>query len=80
VNLESGDECVILEGRAEQAHDPGSLGPVLEHHQAKYHWKMEPAPGEFWIVRPRVAFGWLCDGSGLDGGALYSQNRWTFEA
>jgi len=32
-------------------------------------------------VRPRVAFGWLCDGSGLDGGTLFSQTatRWTFD-
>jgi len=81
VNLESGDECVIVEGQARQVHDVASLSPVLPRYDAKYHWKMEPKPGEFWVVRPRVAFGWLCDGSGLDGGALYSQTatRWTFE-
>ena len=81
VNLESGDDCVILEGTAERVHDPSGLGPVLARYEEKYHWKMEPAPGEFWIVRPRVAFGWVCDGSGLDAGALYSATatRWTFD-
>lgn len=81
VNLESGDECVIVEGRAEPVAGLSDLGPVLARYEEKYHWKLEPAPGEIWRVRPRVAFGWLCDGTGLDGGVLYSQTatRWTFE-
>ena len=76
VNLESGDECVVVEGRARQVQDVASLSPVVARYEAKYHWKMEPAPGEFWVVRPRVAFGWLCDGSGLDGGTLPQTIRW----
>jgi hypothetical protein len=33
------------------------------------------------IRRPRVVFAWLCDGSGLDGGASFSQaaTRFRFE-
>jgi hypothetical protein len=81
VNLESGDECVILEGDAAPLLDEALTRRVAEAYNEKYQWNLEPRPGEFFAVRPRVVFGWLCDGSGLDGGALFSQSatRWTFE-
>jgi hypothetical protein len=81
VNLESGDECVILEGTASALMEPDTAREVAEAYNAKYSWDMKAEPGEFFCVRPRVAFGWLCDGSGLDRGALFSQTatRWTFE-
>lgn len=81
VNLESGDECVILEGEAVPLLADATTRRVTEAYNAKYHWNVEPAPGEFFEVRPRVVFGWLCDGSGHDGGALFSQTatRWRFE-
>ena len=80
VNLESGDECVILEGTAAPLDDAARIRPVVSAFNEKYHWNMEGKPGEFFEVRPRVAFGWLCDGSGRDGGALFSQTatRWRF--
>jgi len=81
VNLESGDECVILEGGAVLVHDKAVAERITDAYNEKYHWNMEPKPGEFFEVRPRVVFGWLCDGSGRDGGALFSQTatRWLFE-
>lgn len=81
VNLETGDECLILEGEATPLHDEASTQRVAEAYNQKYHWNLEAKPGEFFEVRPRVVFGWLCDGSGRDGGALFSQTatRWTFE-
>lgn len=81
VNLESGDECIILEGRAVRVEDEGTAKRVAESYNEKYHWDLEAQPGEFFVVRPRVVFGWLCDGSGRDGGALFSQTatRWRFE-
>lgn len=81
VNLESGDECVILEGRATLLAEDALCRRVTSAYNAKYQWDMEPRPGEFFAVTPRVAFGWLCDGSGCDGGALYSETatRWRFE-
>jgi hypothetical protein len=81
VNLESGDECVILEGVASPLQDVALTRQVTEAYNAKYHWNLEPKPGEFFEVRPRVVFGWLCDGSGRDAGALFSQTatRWRFE-
>jgi nitroimidazol reductase NimA-like FMN-containing flavoprotein (pyridoxamine 5'-phosphate oxidase superfamily) len=81
VNLESGDECVILEGTASLLLDEAPTRRVTAAYNEKYHWNMEPKPGEFFAVRPRRVFGWLCDGSGRDGGALFSQTatRWSFE-
>ena len=81
VNLESGDECVILEGVASPLQDVALTRRVTEAYNAKYHWNLEPKPGEFFEVRPQVVFGWLCDGSGRDAGALFSQTatRWRFE-
>jgi hypothetical protein len=81
MNLESGDECLILEGVATPLQDPASTRRVAAAYNEKYHWNLEPEPGEFFEVRPRVVFGWLCDGSGRDGGALFSQTatRWRFD-
>ncbi len=81
VNLESGDECVILEGTAALVHDVAVAGRVTAAYNEKYHWDMEAKAGEYFEVCPRVVFGWLCDGSGRDGGALFSQTatRWLFE-
>ncbi|NNL68159.1 MAG: pyridoxamine 5'-phosphate oxidase family protein [Myxococcales bacterium] len=81
IHLESADECVIVEGEASQIQDPSGLGPVIAQYDAKYSWQMKPAPGEFWRVTPRRAFGWLCDGSGEDGGAAFSATatRWRFD-
>lgn len=81
VNLESGDECVIVEGRATLVGDQELAVRVANSYNEKYHWNVEAKPGEFFEVHPRVVFGWLCDSSGRDGGALYSQTatRWLFE-
>lgn len=81
VNLESGDECVILEGVAAPLLDPDRTRRVADAYNAKYRWNLEAKPGGFFEVRPARAFGWLCDGSGRDAGALFSQTatRWRFE-
>jgi len=80
VNLESGDECVIFEGVASPLEDLDVVKVVTSLYNGKYQWNLEPKPGEFFLVRPRVVFGWLCDPSGSDGGALFSQTatRWVF--
>ncbi len=81
VNLESGDECVILEGETSLVHDPSLSERITSAYNEKYHWSLKATPGEFFEVRPRVVFGWLCDGTGRDGGSLFSQTatRWSFE-
>jgi hypothetical protein len=80
MHLESGDECVIVEGAASSLVAPERIARVTAAYNEKYHWNLEAQPDEFFELRPRVVFGWLCDGSGRDGGALYSQTatRWRF--
>ena len=81
VHLESGDECVIVEGVASEAHELDVVRRVTDAYNAKYSWNLEAKPGEFFEVKPRVIFAWLCDSSGQDGGALFSQTatRFLFE-
>ncbi len=81
-HLESGSETVILEGTAETLTDRARLAEVVRAYNLKYHMNMDPdaLPGPFYAVRPRVAFGWVSDDSGLDGGAAFhdSATRWRF--
>jgi PPOX class probable F420-dependent enzyme len=68
VHLESGDECVVLEGRAEVVSDAAALGPADAAYAAKYQdaqtgepyhlIQPEPSDSPIFRVRPAVAFGW----------------------
>jgi hypothetical protein len=82
VHLESGSEVVIIEGTAVTVADLSLLRRVVDAYNPKYHWDLDPEnlPGPFYAVRPRVAFGWVSDPSGLDGGAAFqgSATRWRF--
>ena len=82
VHLESGSEVVIIEGAAEMVGDAGLVKRVVSLYNSKYNWDMDPndLPGPFYVVRPRVAFGWLSDESGLDRGSAYhgTATRWRF--
>jgi len=82
VHLESGSETVILEGRAVLVEDRARVVTLVDPYNEKYHWDMDPddLPGPFYEVRPRVAFGWMSDDTGLDHGARFetSATRWTF--
>jgi hypothetical protein len=82
IHLESGDECVIVEGVASELHEAGLVRRVTDAYNTKYNWNFEAKPGEFFAVQPQVAFAWLCDGTGLDGGALFGQTatRFRFES
>jgi len=73
INLESADECVILEGTASPLLDLPRAEHVAALYNAKYSWNLEAKAGELLEVKPRVVFGWIVDGSGRDGGALFSQ-------
>ncbi len=79
VHLESGDETVIVEGTAEEVADTALREDFAQLYSEKYHWEIDPADLPY-RVRPRVAFGWFSDGSGLDKGALFhgTATRWTF--
>ncbi len=82
LHLESGDEVVILEGQAKVLEDAALLRQVVDLYNHKYHEQLqvESLPGPFYAVRPRVAFGWLVDSTGLDGGSLFhgTATRWRF--
>ncbi len=82
VHLESGSEVVIIEGIAETISDMALLEHIVNVYNAKYRSDVDPnnLPGPFYTVRPRVAFGWISDESGFDGGAAFhgTATRWRF--
>jgi hypothetical protein len=82
VHLESGSDVVIVEGTAVIVTDVSLVRRVVDVYNPKYHWDFDPAdlPGPFYVVRPRVAFGWICDPTGLDRGAIFhgTATRWRF--
>jgi hypothetical protein len=73
---------VIIEGVTEPVSDISLVERVVSLYNQKYHWDADPnnLPGPFYGVRPRVAFGWLSDDSGLDHGAAFhgTATRWRF--
>jgi hypothetical protein len=57
VHLESGDDCVILEGEVESVAIDDRVADAFE---AKYDWRPDPAEGGLWLrLAPRVAYAWL---------------------
>jgi hypothetical protein len=80
VNLEGGDEAVILEGVAEKVTAPVDLQRFVEAYNPKYSWTAYPADGEIsdatgnvgpaYRVTPRVVFAWQTD--------MRDPTRWTF--
>lgn len=78
VHLESGSQVVILEGAAEKGGHLPEVEEVARLYQEKYHWEL--VPNEVYVMRPQVAFGWLSDDEGLDGGTIFNgtATRWQF--
>jgi PPOX class probable F420-dependent enzyme len=59
VHLESGDDVVILEGRAQVVTDDALLRRFSDAYFEKYGWRVEPGPGfGIYALRPRVAYTW----------------------
>lgn len=82
VHLGGESEVVIIEGAAQPVGEASLVERVVELYNQKYHWDVDPSnlPGPFYAVRPQVAFGWLCDESGLDRGSAFhgTATRWRF--
>jgi hypothetical protein len=58
VGTERADEAVIVEGVAKEVTDRKVLARLARPYHAKYKpWKLDPALGPVYAVRPRVAFG-----------------------
>jgi hypothetical protein len=80
VNLDDGDEVVILEGTAEKVTSEADLQRFVEAYNPKYDWTARPEHGAItdvngnvgpaYRVRPRVVFGWQAD--------MQDPTRWTF--
>jgi pyridoxine/pyridoxamine 5'-phosphate oxidase len=76
VHLESGDDAVMLEGRAWEVTQPSRRAAFDDAYFAKYAVRLADVPGEVsvWAVRPRVALAW--QEKDFPGTAT----RWTLEA
>ena len=79
VNLESGDELVILEGTAHPLQESDLMFWVREYN-SKYNWDMPHSTKDVFEVKPARVLAWVSDSSGVDGGALFtnSATEWNF--
>lgn len=81
VNLESGDECVIVEGTARASRDAALRRAFIAAYEPKYDW---PVTMDFvdvvYVVTPRTVLGWIADD--IAAGATLFQataTRWRFD-
>ena len=81
VNLESGDELVIIEGLADRSAPAEHTERWQQEYAEKYNWDEVPPWGDVIIVRPKRILAWICDSSGIDGGVGFnnSATEWRFE-
>jgi PPOX class probable F420-dependent enzyme len=61
VHLESGDDVVIVEGRADRISEPAPLARFADVYEQKYNLRMDPTNPDFGIYRvePLVVLAWL---------------------
>jgi hypothetical protein len=60
VNLESGDDCVIIEGVGETTTDEAQRQAFVDAYGPKYDWTMTLDFADvLYIVRPKIALGWI---------------------
>jgi hypothetical protein len=80
VNLESADELVLIEGIAEPLQDEKTARIWAEQYNEKYSWDMPVSVDDVYRVIPKRALAWLCDSTGLDAGAGFSNSatEWKF--
>ena len=71
VNLESGDELVIIEGVALPLEQP-DVDDWADAYNQKYNWDMPAQADGVWQVFPTRVLAWISDSSGLDDGASFS--------
>jgi PPOX class probable F420-dependent enzyme len=74
VHLESGDDVVILEGRAERVADQATLERMVEVYDHKYATRFDPTDPNFgvYVVRPVTAYAWF------EKSFPTSATRWRF--
>lgn len=69
---EQADQAVIVEGHAREIRSPQLIARLARPYHAKYKWKLDPAMGPIYAIRPRVAF--AMDEKGFPDAAT----RWRF--
>jgi hypothetical protein len=71
-------DVVIVEGAVEAARGRPLIKRINEAYQSKYLW--EGTQDEWFALRPRIAFAWLCPSAGLGAESVYagSATRWRF--
>ena len=76
VHLESGDDVVILEGRAERVSDQETLARMVDEYEKKYSIRFDPSDPNFgvYVVRPSTAYAWF------EKSFQTSTTRWRFDA
>jgi hypothetical protein len=80
VNLDSGDDCVIVEGTAEATTNVALRTAFAAEYSTKYEWEMTvDFVDVLYIVRPRIVLGWIVTSIG-PGATLFgaTATRWTF--
>ena len=80
VNLESADEVIIVEGIAEEIADEKIARVWADTYNEKYSWDMPVSIEDVYSVSPKRILAWICDSSGLDYGAAFSNSatEWRF--
>jgi hypothetical protein len=82
VNLEDGDECLILEGTASAVRDEDVRRAFASAYEAKYDWEMTlDFVDVVYVVRPQLALGWFAHDL-AKGSTLFqaTATRWRFPA
>lgn len=82
VNLEDGDECLILEGVATAERDEAVRRAFAAAYEEKYDWEMTlDFVDVVYIVRPQLALGWFAHDI-AKGQTLFqaTATRWRFPA
>ena len=79
INLESGDELVIIEGRALPI-EASQISMWVTAYKAKYNWDMPASREGVWQVLPQRVLAWISDNTGLDDGVSFSNSatEWKF--
>ena len=75
VCTEHADEAAIVEGVAEELADRELLARFKDLYKEKYDWDLDIDAGGIYVVRPRVAFGFIEHSDQFAGSAT----RWVFE-
>lgn len=74
ISTERADEAVIVEGAASTDFEKAALRGAVRTYNAKYSWTLEPEQEGFYVVRPRVVFGFI----ERDDQFKSTATRWTF--